>query len=59
MRADLTQAQLGEKIGKDHSYISYLEYGHRNITPELMTLLANALGVEEPEIFVRVEDAKR
>jgi transcriptional regulator with XRE-family HTH domain len=59
MRADLTQAQLAEKIGVDPSYISYLEYGHRNITPELMTLLADALGVEEPEIFVRVEDAKR
>lgn len=52
--ARLTQAQLAEKAGVDHSTISLIETGKRDVgvvAYETIVRLARALGVEPDELF--------
>lgn len=43
--ANLTQLQLGERIGRDHRTIHRWEYAYRIPTLEDLLLIADALGV--------------
>lgn len=43
--ADLTQLQLGERIGRDHRTIHRWEYAYRIPTLEDLLLIADALGI--------------
>lgn len=45
LRADLTQAQLGEKVGREHRTIHRWEYAYRIPNLEDLLLLADALNV--------------
>ena len=45
LRADLTQAQLGEKVGREHRTIHRWEYAYRIPTLEDLLLIADALDV--------------
>lgn len=40
----LTQAALGAKVGRSYTYISEIETGDRDARPELLELIAEALG---------------
>ena len=43
--ANLTQQQLGERIGKKREYISSLEQGQTDMQLSTFMLIANALGL--------------
>ena len=45
LRADLTQAQLGEKVGREHRTIHRWEYAYRIPNLEDLLLIADALDV--------------
>ena len=51
--ANLTQARLGELIGRDHRTIHRWEYGQRVPNLDDLLLLADALGVELDELVRR------
>jgi transcriptional regulator with XRE-family HTH domain len=41
--ADLSQRELAEQLGVDPSYVSMLEKGSREVTPEILKKIANKL----------------
>lgn len=47
----LSMQDLGERIGKDASYINKLEKRRQNIMPDILALLAEALGVPANDIL--------
>ena len=52
--AKLTQRQLAERVGVDHSFISLIESGERSIGDtgyETVVAIARALNVEPHELF--------
>jgi transcriptional regulator with XRE-family HTH domain len=49
--AGLNQAQLGERIGVDQSIISRFENGQRKMYDDILTELAEALGVTPNDIL--------
>jgi transcriptional regulator with XRE-family HTH domain len=49
--ADLSQAELAERMGVDRAYISGLEAGQRNPTVVTLWHLAKALGVKLRSFF--------
>jgi len=57
--ADLSQAELSERMGVDRAYVSGLELGQRN--PTILTLwhLAKALGVKLQSFFDDEEKPRR
>ncbi|MFG2307681.1 helix-turn-helix domain-containing protein [Streptomyces sp. NPDC048566] len=46
LHANLTQVQLGERIGRDHRTVHRWEYAERIPTLEDLLLLAHVLGVD-------------
>jgi len=50
LHKQLTQKELGQKIGHDSSYVGYVERGQRNISLSVLRNIANALDVEPCEI---------
>jgi transcriptional regulator with XRE-family HTH domain len=62
--AGLTQHELADRVGVDHSYISLIESGKRDIRDvgyATVVRIARALGVEPDELFPlpASNDAKR
>jgi len=55
-QANLSQAELGRRVGLDQSGISRLERGERPITVETLKMLAKALGVSPSTLL---EEADR
>lgn len=55
-QANLSQAELGRRVGLDQSGISRLERGERPITVETLKMLAKALGVSPSALL---EEADR
>lgn len=55
----LTQAELGELVGKNQGYISKLEAGRMNPTVSALTDLARALAVQPSELFTLPELHRR
>ncbi len=49
----LSQEKLGELAGLDRTYISSAEAGRRNVSLKTIHKLADALGVEPPELIPR------
>ena len=49
--ANLTQLELGNRVGRDHRTIHRWEYGQRIPTLDDLLLLADALGVMPQEFF--------
>jgi transcriptional regulator with XRE-family HTH domain len=49
--ADLSQAELAERMGVDRAYVSGLETGRRNPTVVTLWHLAKALGVKLRSFF--------
>jgi transcriptional regulator with XRE-family HTH domain len=45
IRANISQAELGRRVGMDQSGISRLERGQRPVTVDMLKALAEALGV--------------
>lgn len=50
MQANLTQLELGRRIGRDHRTIHRWEYAQRVPNLEDLLLLADALGVQLPDL---------
>lgn len=42
---EMTQGELAAAVGRSHTYISEIEKGDRDARPELLTAIADALGV--------------
>lgn len=57
--ADLTQKQLGERIGLHETYISHIERGATNPTWAAISRLAEGLGVPRWVLVKRVDDLGR
>ena len=49
--ADISQMELGERAGIDHTYIGGIERGERNLSIEAIAKVAKGLGVEIVELF--------
>lgn len=47
----MTQMMLAEKTGLHQNYISEIEHGKRNITLRVIEMIAEALEVQEKELF--------
>jgi transcriptional regulator with XRE-family HTH domain len=52
--AGLTQTQLGDRIGRDQSFISLIEGGQRRVDVLEFFVLARALGYEPLELVNRL-----
>jgi transcriptional regulator with XRE-family HTH domain len=52
--ADLTQAEVAERIGRDQTFVSLIERGQRRMDVIEFIKLAKALGVEPAELFGEV-----
>ena len=52
---DYTQANLGEMVKCDETYISQIENGHKNISLKMVHKIAEALNVNTAKLF-DVED---
>lgn len=50
-QADLTQAQLAEKLGRRTTTVTHWEIGRRNPAGETLPALAKALGCQMEELF--------
>lgn len=46
IKAALTQAQLGDRLGRSQEYVSLIERGKRRLPIEAMMLIMRALGLE-------------
>lgn len=58
MLAGISQAQLGQVVGRDHSWVSRLESGEAEASPTEQVKIAEALGVPVGVAFPEdVEDA--
>lgn len=44
LRAGLSQAELGRRVGRSQQYISLVEVGSENLTLDTMSMLANIVG---------------
>src|SRR5579872_2333250 len=53
--ADLTQEEVGERLGVDRAYISGLECGKRNPTAITLWRLATVFGLEPARLLERPE----
>ncbi|MEU6230002.1 helix-turn-helix transcriptional regulator [Streptomyces sp. NPDC047042] len=49
--ANLTQMELGNRVGRDHRTIHRWEHGYRVPTLDDLLLLADALGIQPREFF--------
>lgn len=49
----LTQAQLSEKAGISSTYLSEVERGQHSVDFDVVNSLANTLGIEPYELFVK------
>jgi transcriptional regulator with XRE-family HTH domain len=49
--ANLTQVELGHRVGRDHRTIHRWEYGQRVPSLDDLLLLADAMGVQPQEFF--------
>jgi transcriptional regulator with XRE-family HTH domain len=58
-RDGLTQEQLAERVGCDHSYVYKLESGLRPLSERMVRKLAKVFRVEPGDIYVREDDSKR
>lgn len=47
----LTQAELGEKVGKDQTYISLIEVGQRRVDILEFIALSRAMRIEPTRLF--------
>ena len=50
-RRDLSQEELGQKIGRDQAFISEIEGAKRSVTLDVVGRLADALGVRPAELL--------
>lgn len=50
---DLTQAELSEKAGISSTYLSEMERGQHSVDFDIVNSLANCLGIEPYELFVK------
>lgn len=50
---NLTQAQLSEKVGISSTYLSEVERGQHSVDFNVINSLANNLGIEPYELFVK------
>jgi len=48
---NLTQKQFADKIGLNHSIISYIEAGKRNLSPETIKIISKILNVTPSELI--------
>jgi transcriptional regulator with XRE-family HTH domain len=58
-RDGLTQEQLAERVGCDHSYIYKLESGLRPLSERMVRKLAKVFRVEPGDLYVREDDGTR
>jgi transcriptional regulator with XRE-family HTH domain len=58
-RDGLTQEQLAERVGCDHSYIYKLESGLRPLSEGMVRKLAKVFRVEPGDLYVREGDDRR
>jgi len=47
----MTQANLAEKVGTSTHYIGQIELGNKFPTPEMLERIAEALGIDSPQLF--------
>jgi transcriptional regulator with XRE-family HTH domain len=50
-RFDLTQEQVARRIGTSTPYVGHLESGKRHPSDEILSRLADALGLDRKELF--------
>ena len=53
--AGMTQDVLAAKIGKDRSYVGFIERGERNPSLEVIFDIAKALGVNSDELLKEIK----
>jgi transcriptional regulator with XRE-family HTH domain len=53
-RANVTQDELGARLGKPQSFVSEYERGHRRLDVIELLVISRALGVDPVELFVRI-----
>jgi len=57
--AGISQMELGEKAGLDHTYIGGIERGERNPTLEAIEKITAGLGIGIPEFFRFLEASNK
>ncbi len=50
---DISQDELGSRIGGDQAYVSRIESGQQNLTLDKVDEIASALGVDVSEFFAK------
>jgi len=50
-KQNLTQEELSDRLGKNFSYIAYIETGRRGLSLPTVYRIARVLGVEVKELF--------
>lgn len=55
MAADLSQAELAERMGVDRAYVSGLDLGQRNPTVVTLWHISKALGVKLKSFFEEIK----
>jgi transcriptional regulator with XRE-family HTH domain len=48
---NLTQAQLGERLGFEQTYVSRIELGKRNISTETIQKIIQAMDIDAEDLF--------
>jgi transcriptional regulator with XRE-family HTH domain len=54
-KIDMTQDALAAKIGKDRSYVGFIERGERNPSLEVIFDIAKALDVSSDELLKEIK----
>ena len=52
---DITQIDLAAKVGIDRSYLGFIERGERNVSFDVLTDIAKALGVGVSDLTLDIK----
>lgn len=52
---DITQIDLAAKVGIDRSYLGFIERGERNVSFDVLTDIAKALGVSVSDLTLDIK----
>jgi len=56
LKAGLTQAELGSRVGRSQQYISLVEVGRENLTIDTMSMLAAIVGQDVITMLQQQQD---
>lgn len=57
LKAGLSQAELGSRVGRSQQYVSLVEVGHENLTLDTMSMLASIVGQDVVSMLQQPPDA--